>query len=115
MISGKSGNRPLLRVFSDEKSSCFHCKSLTVLRISVFSPKFIKELCRRKICRTVRLNTLLNGSALFMAERDSESVPPSKFTVPLENKRVWFGFPVCCGRPHSRLGVSSRLESLRVP
>ena len=27
---------------------------------------------------------MLNGSALFMAERDSESVPPSKFMVPLE-------------------------------
>ena len=56
----KSGNRPLLRVLSDEKGSCFCCKSLKTLRFFVFPPKAIEELCRRKIGRIVRLNTLLN-------------------------------------------------------
>lgn len=56
---GKSGNRPFVRVLSDEKGSCFFCKNLTALRVAVFLPKVIKELCRRKIGRTVRLNTLL--------------------------------------------------------
>ena len=59
---GKSGNRPLLRVLSDEMDSFFHGQNLTALRISVFLPKAIKELCRKKIGRIVRLNTLLHFS-----------------------------------------------------
>ena len=44
---------------SDEKGSYFYCKNLTALRISVFLLKVFKELCRKKIGRIVRLNTLL--------------------------------------------------------
>ena len=56
---GISGNRPLVRVLSNRKGSHFFIKALRVMDFSAFYRVVCQELCRKKICRTVRLNTLL--------------------------------------------------------
>ena len=69
---------------SDENGSWFLAKILIVLLFRLVSGESrIGDILQSDISH-LQLNTLLNGSALFMAERDSESVPPSKFMVPLE-------------------------------
>jgi len=58
---GIPGNRPLVRVLSNRKGSHFFIKALIVMDFSAFYRVVCQELCRKKICRIVRLNTLLGA------------------------------------------------------